>query len=398
MMGFRVALMIACHLILRGGESTVTTNYSLPTTKDNEITGGFRTDEEALKNVTLLAKKKSKPANLVNTYEKCSHICKEATSILREKKHYMCRNLQISLTTYARSTKKMLKSMLEEQQKSMEFLTSQVSELTNKVLLLNAEVLKKHMDPFSLRPFQTHGYDCSDIKDNFGPVSKTPSGLYIIQPEGTHFPFEAFCDMDYRGGGWTVIQKRIDGMVDFQRTWLDYMDGFGDLSGEFWQGLRKTFCILNQRNTTFMLNIALEAEDGTLAYATYDNFWLEDEKTSFRIHVGRYFGTAGDAIRGHRREDSQNAMPFSTFDIDNDGCYPSCTIHDKTVNSCSLFNNRSGWWFNQCGLANLNGVHRVTRSVDISGIHWKTWKENNATIKIKSASMRIKRTYQPYYK
>lgn len=38
--------------------------------------------------------------------------------------------------------------------------------------------------------------------------------------------------MDYRGGGWTVIQKRIDGIIDFQRLWCDYLDGFGDLLGQ----------------------------------------------------------------------------------------------------------------------------------------------------------------------
>lgn len=40
------------------------------------------------------------------------------------------------------------------------------------------------------------------------------------------------CDMDYRGGGWTVIQKRMDGIIDFQRLWCDYLDGFGDLLGQ----------------------------------------------------------------------------------------------------------------------------------------------------------------------
>ncbi|CAI9591615.1 unnamed protein product [Staurois parvus] len=293
----------------------------------------------------------------------------------------------------------MVKSMMEEHQKSLDFLSNQVSELTNKVLLLNAEVLKKkNTDPFIHRPFQTHGFDCSDIKNNFGTISKAPSGIYIIQPEGTQFSFEAFCDMDYRGGGWTVLQKRIDGTIDFQRTWLDYMEGFGELSGEFWLGLRKTFCILNQKNTSFMLNIALEAEDGSQAYATYDNFWIEDEKTSFIMHVGRYFGTAGDAIRGYKKEDNQNAMPFSTYDIDNDNCYPSCFFNGTKVNSCSQHNNKSGWWFSQCGLANLNGVHRVTRGIDIAGIQWDTWKENNSIIKIKSASMKIKRTHYPFYK
>ena len=37
--------------------------------------------------------------------------------------------------------------------------------------------------------------------------------------------------------GWLVIQGRQDGSVDFDRDWLDYEEGFGDLTGEFWYGL-----------------------------------------------------------------------------------------------------------------------------------------------------------------
>ncbi|XP_075054027.1 angiopoietin-related protein 5 [Mixophyes fleayi] len=394
------AALVFCHIIFHTGESIMTSNYSPPSAKGNVLVGAVSVNVvgETLKNVTSSIKKKTKSTNVATSEEKCSQIWKDMSLILREKKLNICRNLQHSLITYARSTKKMMKNMMEEHQKSLEFLSNQVSELTNKVLLLNAEVLKKHTDPFLHRPIQTHGFDCTDIKDNFGTISKAPSGIYIIQPEGTYYSFEAFCDMDYRGGGWTVLQKRIDGTIDFQRTWLEYMDGFGELSGEFWLGLRKTFCILNQKNTSFMLNIALEAEDGTMAYATYDDFWIEDEKTAFIMHVGRYFGTAGDAIRGYKKEDNQNARPFSTYDVDNDNCYPSCTSNGSKVNSCSQHNGRSGWWFSQCGLANLNGVHRVTRAVDVSGIHWDTWKENNSLIKIKSASMKIKRTHYPFFK
>ena len=42
-----------------------------------------------------------------------------------------------------------------------------------------------------------------------------------------------------------------------------------------------------------MLYAALESEDDTLAYASYDNFWLEDETRFFKIHLGRYSGNAG---------------------------------------------------------------------------------------------------------
>ncbi|XP_036115981.1 angiopoietin-related protein 5 [Molossus molossus] len=330
--------------------------------------------------------------------EDCEESRDIKTKITREEKHFMCRNLQNSIISYTRSTKKLLRNIMDEQQASLDYLSNQVNELMNRVFLLTTEVFRKQLDPFPHRPVQSHGLDCSDIKDTIGSVTRTPSGLYIIYPEGSSYPFEVMCDMDYRGGGWTVIQKRIDGIIDFQRLWCDYLDGFGDLLGEFWLGLKKIFYIVNQKNTSFMLYVALESEDDTSAFASYDNFWLEDETRFFKMHLGQYSGNAGDAFRGFRNEDNQNAMPFSTADVNNDGCRPTCLVNGQSVKSCSHLNNNTGWWFNQCGLANLNGIHHFPGKLLASGIQWGTWTKNSSPIKIKSVSMKIRRIYNPYFK
>ncbi|XP_016872955.1 angiopoietin-related protein 5 isoform X2 [Homo sapiens] len=167
---------------------------------------------------------------------------------------------------------------------------------------------------------------------------------------------------------------------------------------EFWLGLKKIFYIVNQKNTSFMLYVALESEDDTLAYASYDNFWLEDETRFFKMHLGRYSGNAGDAFRGLKKEDNQNAMPFSTSDVDNDGCRPACLVNGQSVKSCSHLHNKTGWWFNECGLANLNGIHHFSGKLLATGIQWGTWTKNNSPVKIKSVSMKIRRMYNPYFK
>ena len=69
----------------------------------------------------------------------------------------------------------------------------------------------------------------------------------------------AYCDMDAEEGKWLVIQKRINGSVNFYRNWTDYVNGFGDLDREFWYGLEKIHCLTTRKN----VELGIEIGNGT---------------------------------------------------------------------------------------------------------------------------------------
>uniref|UniRef100_A0A3B4AV99 Fibrinogen C-terminal domain-containing protein n=1 Tax=Periophthalmus magnuspinnatus TaxID=409849 RepID=A0A3B4AV99_9GOBI len=92
--------------------------------------------------------------------------------------------------------------------------------------------------------------DCASIYYN----GVRRSGLYTVVLAGA--PVEVFCDMDTDGGGWAVIQRRVDGTVTFDRTWGDYRDGFGDLHSEFWLGNDHIHDLTSQGE--YLLRIDLE--------------------------------------------------------------------------------------------------------------------------------------------
>ena len=67
--------------------------------------------------------------------------------------------------------------------------------------------------------------DCSD----YNVLEVRKNGVYRVTPDPRNGTFEVFCDMESFGGGWTVIQQRLDGSVSFNRTWTEYKKGFGNL-------------------------------------------------------------------------------------------------------------------------------------------------------------------------
>ena len=87
------------------------------------------------------------------------------------------------------------------------------------------------------------------------------SGLYNIVPQaviaGTATRATVvYCDMSLQGGGWTVIQHRVDDSLDCNRDWMSYKIGFGNLEGNFWLGLDSIMLLTNDLNMELYVGIS----------------------------------------------------------------------------------------------------------------------------------------------
>ncbi|TKS73326.1 Fibroleukin Fibrinogen-like protein 2 [Collichthys lucidus] len=200
--------------------------------------------------------------------------------------------------------------------------------------------------------------DCSEYRLR----EETKSGVYLVTPDLRGRSFRVFCDMELDGGGWTVLQRRQDGSVSFNRTWAEYRSGFGELDGgEFWLG--NNLIHLLTRDGDMVLRVELEDFDGVMEHAEYEQFRVANERLRYRLTVGRYLGTAGDALRFSKSYDHNNRA-FTTPDRDHDR-YPS--------GNCGAYYS-SGWWFDACMAANLNGRYYVGKYKGVrDGIFWGTW-------------------------
>ncbi|KAM9790310.1 angiopoietin-related protein 4 [Syngnathus typhle] len=191
---------------------------------------------------------------------------------------------------------------------------------------------------------------------------ETTSGVYTIQPENMN-PFPVFCEMT-ADGGWTVVQKRQDGSVDFDQLWSAYEKGFGSLNGEFWLGLEKIYSIA--KNGGYILKIKLSDWGDDLASIRLP-FHLGGAESKYSLQI-QEVGTFSPLERS-LGSDAASGLPFSTRDHDND--------HKNDTNCAKHLS--GGWWFSNCGQSNLNGRFFQSpppkqRHQRKQGIFWKTWK------------------------
>ena len=222
-------------------------------------------------------------------------------------------------------------------------------------------------------------------------VPKAPTGEYTLrkftgQPEEQfcssviHSTLTARCDMDTDGGGWMVIQRRLPGgSVNFTRNWADYENGFGDLSGEFWYGLKKINHLTTQDDVELRIDMVRESDGGTFSW-TYQTFRIAGATDNYRLIIGEAQkegegqGTGNDAMAFHNDEQ------FTTYDNDNDKHGDvNCGYHEQ-----------GGWWYKNCYNANLNGPHETPSLPGVDQNNAKIQWYDGSWVDLRSAEMKIR--------
>ena len=195
--------------------------------------------------------------------------------------------------------------------------------------------------------FSANGSCCEIKGDNFkfSLTSQIQSGVYNITNfcENCRSVVRGYCDAYSDGGGWLVVQRRKDGSVSFDRGWTEYEEGFGDLNGEFWYGLRPLNCLTSQGQ--WELRIDLTHSNGTKTYLHYKRFAVGSASDKYPLQISQSTGIYPiDPFSTH----PLNGMKFTTKDNEND-LHPNvnCAINADGGNG-------NGWWYNRCSFIYLN--------------------------------------------
>ncbi|KAL5008821.1 hypothetical protein ScPMuIL_014402 [Solemya velum] len=167
--------------------------------------------------------------------------------------------------------------------------------------------------------------ECHDQEDY-----ELPDGVYLIDSKAGLL--DLYCDR-----GLTVIQRRTSGTLNFNRTWDEYKNGFGDLAGDFWLGNENIHSLTE--DSALGLQIDLLVEDGTEHLISYFIFAVDTETNKYMLTLLFYRPTTQDDFS------DQNGSQFSTYDSDNDGVSADCAAIGG-----------GGWWYNtDCNPVDFNG-------------------------------------------
>ncbi|TSK13571.1 Angiopoietin-related protein 4 [Bagarius yarrelli] len=290
---------------------------------------------------------------LINLEKKVENMVQKDRHALPSDEHSDARTIQLLLEEQNQRIDE-LGLRIKQQQEKLDKQNLRIRALQDQI-----QIRKENLNQSVVQTKQQHTLtetvaNCHDVFLR----GETASGVYTLQPPDSP-PLRVYCHMT-ADAGWTVIQRRLDGSVDFDQLWNEYQNGFGNLDGEFWLGLEKMYHVTKDEDVILKIEMTdWRDEHQSVQYRVR----LNGEHSNYSLQILE----SPDGNLESSLSTESSSLPFSTRDKDNDR---------KDDFNCAKHLS-GGWWFSNCGRSNLNGRYFITppkqRHQRKQGMFWKTW-------------------------
>ncbi|CAH1776964.1 unnamed protein product [Owenia fusiformis] len=227
---------------------------------------------------------------------------------------------------------------------------------------------------FTCQCLQNFSGTACELQDGDCGGTPTYTGVSTIATSDGRI-FEAYCDQ-----GWTYVFNRFDGSENFNRSWVEFQQGFGDVNLEHFIGLDNLASILNQRSYKAKFDLVTWPSSNlnpATGFAEFSSFTMANASDKYRINIGGYSGTAGDSMS------FQNGQQFTTYDQDNDS---------RDNENCAV-TFKGAWWHASCHYSSLFGIYEqepTCRAFALC-VCWANYPGGNHHYSFKEAVMKLHR-------
>ena len=214
--------------------------------------------------------------------------------------------------------------------------------------------------------------DCSDLKCYKVSTYGESSGPHTIYPDASGLAsLEVSCV-----GLWIMYQRRLNGAVNFTRTWTEYKRHFGqngDSTTELWLGNENVYALLqSSRYGTVEIRIELDDWGGKTWMVKASGVTMNNEAGKYALNWDSVVILVG---WGGLQADLNNhkLQPFQTFDNFESNCAQTY---------------RGGWWYgdSECVKLFMNGDYIAEDMVSDTSIMASSF---NPTRTLKGSRMMI---------